>query len=83
MPVQSPGSFVHPTTHIALVTTRVGEMFCLHMVQHILPAMVDKLVAEATLVLPTKGDNMDTEGVVSPCISNISSLYTILKITKT
>ena len=67
MPVQSPGSFVHPTAHIALVTTRVGEMFCLYMVQHILPAMVGKLVAQTTLVLPTKGDNMDTKGVVSPC----------------
>ena len=67
MPVQSPGSFVHPTTDIALVTTRVGEMFCLNMVQHILPAMVGKLVAQATLVLSTKWDKMDTEGVVSPC----------------
>ena len=66
MPVQSPGSLVNPPTHIALITTRVGEMFCLHMVQNILPAMVGKLEAQPTLVLSTRRDNVHTKGVVSP-----------------
>ena len=54
VPVQSPRSLIHPLAQTTLVTTRVWEMFGLHMVQHILPPMVSKLVAQATLVLSSQ-----------------------------
>jgi hypothetical protein len=61
MPVQRPRSPEHPTAHITLVTTRVRQMLSLYMVQHILPSMVGKLLAQATLVLATQGEHMDTK----------------------